>query len=97
MEPCAFGCVSLILKCKEKSVLFRNLTRPTILAGFTLIAETDPAAVVAVEMWEPALCAGFQVPGVRVGNSRLGVATDPPARHFHSEAEDSAHFRQKQP
>jgi hypothetical protein len=77
-------------------VLCRNLTRPTILAGFILISERDPAAVVAVEMWEPALCAGFQAPGVRVGNSRLGAATDPPARHFHSEAEDSAHFRQEQ-
>ena len=77
-------------------VLCRNLTSPTILAGFILIAERDPAAVVAVEMWEPALCAGFQAPGVRVGNSRWGAATDPPARHFHSEAEDSAHFRQKQ-
>ena len=70
--------------------------KPTILAGFVFPPDRHPAAVVAVEMWEPALCAGFQAPGVRVGNSRWGAATDPPARHFHSEAEDSAHFRQKQ-
>jgi hypothetical protein len=67
----------LSVHCEVFWVLYRNLTRPTILAGFILIAERDPAAVVAVEMWEPALCAGFQAPGVRVGNSRLGVATDP--------------------
>ena len=54
-------------------------------------------AVVAVEMWEPALYAGLQAPGVKAGHSRLGDAMVPPARHFHSEAEDSAHFRQKQP
>jgi hypothetical protein len=38
----------------EKPVLCRKLTRPTILAAFIFIAERDPAAVVAVEMWEPA-------------------------------------------
>ena len=52
-------------------VLCRNLTRPPILAGFMFIAERKPAAVVAVELWEPALCAGFQAQGVRVRNSRL--------------------------
>jgi hypothetical protein len=41
---------------------------------------------------------GFPSAGEEVGNSHWGVATDPPGRsHFHSEAEDSAHFRQKQP
>jgi hypothetical protein len=48
-------------------------------------------------MWEPALCAGFQAPGITIGNFRFGYRNGSPARHFHSEAEDSAHFRQKQP
>ena len=66
-------------------------------SGVILIAERDPAAVVAVEMWEPALYAGFQAPRSRLRHSRLGNATGRPARHFHSEAEDFAHFHQKQP
>jgi len=45
-------------------VLSRNLTRPPILAEFIFTAEKDPAAVVAVEMLKPALCSGFQAPGV---------------------------------
>ena len=49
--------------CWKKSVLCRNLTRPAILAEFIFTAERDPAAVVAVEMWEPAFCTGFQAPG----------------------------------
>jgi hypothetical protein len=61
------------------------------------IADSNPAAVVAVEMWEPASYAGFQAPGVKVGNSPLLVTTVPAARHFHSEAGDSAHFRHRQP
>ena len=44
-------------------VLCRNLTRPAISAGFVFIAKWDPAVVIAVEMWEPALYAGFQAPG----------------------------------
>src|SRR6516162_2624733 len=56
---------------------------------------TGPAAVVAVEMWEPALYAGFQAPRSRLRHSRLGNATGRPARHFHSEAEDFAHFHPK--
>src|SRR6516225_10176059 len=44
-------------------VLCRNLTEPTILAGFDFLPDRSPAAVVAVEMWEPALYAGFQAPG----------------------------------
>jgi hypothetical protein len=73
-------------------VLCRNLTRPAILAGFIFIADRDPAVVVAVEMWELAFYAGFQVRGSRLRNFRLGNATGLPARHFHSEAEDFAHF-----
>jgi hypothetical protein len=38
-------------------------TTPTILKGFIFIAEKGSAAVVAMEMWEPVLCAGFQAPG----------------------------------
>jgi hypothetical protein len=37
--------------------------RPPILAGLGLVAARQPAAVVAVEMWEPACNAGFQAPG----------------------------------
>ena len=47
----------------KNSVLCRNLTEPTILAGFDFLPDRSPAAVVAVEMWEPAFCAGFQAPG----------------------------------
>ena len=39
---------------------------PTILAGFDFLPDRSPAAVVAVEMWEPAFCAGFQAPGKRL-------------------------------
>ena len=77
-------------------VLCRNLKRPPILAGFIFIAGRDPAAVVAVEMWEHALCAGFQAPGVRIENSRLESQRSPRRVISISEAQDSAHFRQKQ-
>jgi len=93
MNLVATACQGLLIF----SVLCRNLTTPAILAGFIFIADRDPAAVVAVEMREPALYAGFQAPRSRLRHSRLGNATGRPARHFHSEAEDFAHFHQKQP
>lgn len=40
--------------------------------------------MVAVEMWEPAFCAGFQAPG-RGRSSGWELPRFPPARHFHSE------------
>jgi hypothetical protein len=64
---------------------------------FIFIADSYPATVVAVEMWEPALYAGFQAPGTRLRNSRSGNAAGLPARHFQSEVEDSTHFHPKQP
>ena len=40
--------------------------------------------MVAVEMWEPAFCAGFQAPG-RGRSSGWELPRFPPARHFHCE------------
>ena len=37
--------------------------KATILAGFDFLPHRHPAAAVAVEMWKPALHAGFQAPG----------------------------------
>ena len=50
-----------------------------------------------LEMWEPALYAGFQATGSRLRKLPPGKRPGLPARHFHSEGEDSAHFHQKQP
>ncbi len=67
--------------------------RKTILAGFIFIAEK----VVAAEMWEPALCASFQVPGLRLGISGVGITTDPRRVILTAKARISPHFRQKRP
>src|SRR5882724_2329439 len=48
-------------------------------------------------MWEHAFDAGFQAPGTRSEKSPLGLSTVDPARHFHSEPADSAHFCERRP
>src|SRR5215471_8484026 len=58
---------------------------PTILAGFDFLPDRSPAAVVAVEMWEPAFCAGFQAPGKGLPSGWELPRFPPGARHFHSE------------
>src|SRR5262249_8019995 len=79
------------------SVLCRNLTEPTILAGFDFLPDRSPAAVVAVEMWEPAFCAGFQAPG-EGRPSGWELPRFPPGRVISiAKPEDSAHFRQNLP
>ena len=78
-------------------VLCRNLTEPTILAGFDFLPDRSPAAVVAVEMWEPAFCAGFQAPG-EGRPSGWELPRFPPGRVISiAKPEDSAHFRQNLP
>jgi len=78
-------------------VLCRNLTAPTILAGFDFLPDRSPAAVVAVEMWEPAFCAGFQAPG-KGRPSGWELPRFPPGRVISiAKPEDSAHFRQNLP
>ena len=67
------------------------------MAGLVLVSARQPAAVVAVEMWEPAFDAGFQCAEEKVGKSCLGRSTVDPARHLHSEPPDSAHFGEKRP
>jgi hypothetical protein len=70
---------------EEKWVLCRNLTGPAILVGLAFRPNRVTAAVVAVEMWEPAFGAGFQArwDGQQVfgQDSLIG----PTERHFHSE------------
>src|SRR5215469_11321827 len=62
-SPRRYKLVNRNRKAIPFSVLCRNLMEPTILAGFDFLPDRSPAAVVAVEMWEPAFCAGFQAPG----------------------------------
>src|SRR5262249_25747839 len=82
---------------EEIRVLCRNLTEPTILAGFDFLPDRSPAAVVAVEMWEPAFCAGFQAPG-EGRPSGWELPRFPPGRVISiAKPEDSAHFRQNLP
>jgi hypothetical protein len=50
-------------------------------------------AAVAVEMWEPAFGAGFQAPRANQEYQVSYSSRPPSARHFHSKAADSAHFR----
>jgi hypothetical protein len=78
----------------ENGVLCRNLTRPTILAGFIFIAEKGPQPSSLWKCGNPRCVRVSKRRGLRLG-APVGCRDGSPARHFHSEAEDSAHFHQK--
>jgi hypothetical protein len=70
---------------------------PVILAGFSVSSRSVPVAAVAVGMWKPAFCAGFQAP--RAGRKRCGQSPSipPSERHFHSKPSILKHFGETVP
>jgi hypothetical protein len=68
-----------------------------ILADFSVSSSSVPVAAVAVGMWKPAFCAGFQAP--RAGRKRCGqsLSIPPSERHFHSKPSILKHFGETVP
>ena len=65
--------------------------RPRFYAGLSLVAGSQPAVPSLWECGNPRLMRVSK----RRGRSRLGLSTVDPARPFHSELTDSAHFGEK--
>jgi hypothetical protein len=88
---------SITLNHYQKPVLHENLEDPVTLAGFSVSSSSVPVAAVAVGMWKPAFCAGFQAP--RAGRKRCGQSPSipPSERHFHSKPSILKHFGETVP
>src|ERR1700687_109368 len=76
----------------QKAVLRENLKDPAILAGFSVSSNRVAAVAVAVGMWKPAFCAGFQAPRAGRERYRQSPIISPSERHFHSEPSIFKHF-----
>ena len=58
---------------------------PRDFGGFASLVKLAAAAAVAVGMWKPAFCAGFQAPRAEQERCHESAVVPPSERHFHSE------------